>query len=218
MLLQHGKFLYGNVYLPNLTPVLILRPYMLFGLVLTEMEVGIRFLEIMQTEFEPASQGHNQGDCLLDMPSLFNNNICVVLEFENSSVHIEFQGARLRCRATRVIPDKHECLHFAQLHEAWDTTVTFSNVAGHLHDTNFLQFSPCSYVMRQCIFMTSQLHLSQIECETMVLNAAWQLQTTMRCQLLGRRQIAILLSGHPVTALSCRASEPCLSLTLSGAK
>jgi len=31
--LQHGKVLNGNVYLPNVTPVLILRRYMLFGLV-----------------------------------------------------------------------------------------------------------------------------------------------------------------------------------------
>jgi len=57
--LKHGKFLNGNVYLPNVTPVLILRRYMLFGLDLAEMEVGVKFLEIVQAEFDPASRGHN---------------------------------------------------------------------------------------------------------------------------------------------------------------
>jgi len=52
--LQHGKLFNGNVSLPNPTPVLILRRYMLFGLVPTEMEVGVKFLEILQAEFEPA--------------------------------------------------------------------------------------------------------------------------------------------------------------------
>jgi len=57
--LQHGKFLNGNVYLPKVTPVLIWRRYMLFGLVPAEMEVGVKFLEIFQGEFEPASRGRN---------------------------------------------------------------------------------------------------------------------------------------------------------------
>jgi len=35
-------------------PVLILRHYMLFGLVLAEMEVEVKYLEILQTEFECA--------------------------------------------------------------------------------------------------------------------------------------------------------------------
>ena len=35
-------------------PVLILHCCMLFGLVLAEMEVGVKFLEILQAEFEPA--------------------------------------------------------------------------------------------------------------------------------------------------------------------
>jgi len=43
-----------NVPLPNVTPVLILRPYMLFGLVPEEMEVVFKFCEILQAEFEPA--------------------------------------------------------------------------------------------------------------------------------------------------------------------
>ena len=52
--LQHGKALNGNVSLPNVTPMLILRRYMLFGLVPADMEVGVKFLEILQAEFEPA--------------------------------------------------------------------------------------------------------------------------------------------------------------------
>ena len=43
------------MYLPNVTPVLSLRRYMLFGLVSSEIEVGVKFLEILQAEFEPAS-------------------------------------------------------------------------------------------------------------------------------------------------------------------
>jgi len=57
--LQHGKFLKWNVYLANVTPVLILRRYMLFGLVPAEMEVGVKFLEIIQAEFKPSPQGRN---------------------------------------------------------------------------------------------------------------------------------------------------------------
>ena len=53
--LQHGKFLNGNVYLPSITPVLILWCYMLFGLVLVEMEVWVKFLEVLLAEFELAS-------------------------------------------------------------------------------------------------------------------------------------------------------------------
>jgi len=41
--LQHNKFLNGNVYLPNATLVHILRHYVLFGLVLEEMEVEVKF-------------------------------------------------------------------------------------------------------------------------------------------------------------------------------
>ena len=53
--LQHAKFLNGNVYLPNVTPMLILRHYMLFGLATAEMKVGVQFLEILQAEFKLAS-------------------------------------------------------------------------------------------------------------------------------------------------------------------
>jgi len=35
-------------------PVLILRRYVLFGLVPAEMEVGVKYLEILQAEFETA--------------------------------------------------------------------------------------------------------------------------------------------------------------------
>jgi len=44
--------------------------------------------------------------------------------------------------------------------------------------------------MRQCIFMTIQLHLSHtiVECQNKFLNAAWQLQTTARRRLLGQRK------------------------------
>ena len=57
--LKREKILYGNVYLPNVTPVRILRRYMLFGFVPAAMEVGVKFLENFQAELEPASQGCN---------------------------------------------------------------------------------------------------------------------------------------------------------------
>ena len=52
--LQHRKILNGNVSLTNVTPVLISRRYVLFGLVPAEMEVGVKYLEILQAEFESA--------------------------------------------------------------------------------------------------------------------------------------------------------------------
>jgi len=127
--LQHGKVLNGNVYLPNVTPVLILRRYMLFGLVPEEMRVGVKFLEVLQAKARPASQGFNQGNCLVGMPSPFDNNICAFLAFEKSMVHIEFQGSRLHRRAARLIPDEHECIHFAQLRASWNTTMAFCTPA-----------------------------------------------------------------------------------------
>ena len=145
-------------------------------------------------------------DCLVGMLSTFSNNICAVLAFENSMVHIEFQAGRLHRRTTRLIPDKHECIQFAQLHAAWDTAVAFCK------STSFLQcgctpawykFSavlpPWSSVMRWCIFMAVQLHLSHthVKCEIKLLNAAWQLQATVRYRLLGQRKIVTLRSGHP---------------------
>jgi len=35
---------------PFVTPVLVLRRYVLFGLVSAEMEVGVKYLEILQAE------------------------------------------------------------------------------------------------------------------------------------------------------------------------
>jgi len=52
--LQHRTCLNGNVSLLNVTTVLILRRYMLFGLVPAEMEVGVKYLEILHAEFESA--------------------------------------------------------------------------------------------------------------------------------------------------------------------
>jgi len=52
--LQHRTFLNGNVSLSNVTTVLILRRYMLFALVPAEMEVGVKYLEILLAEFESA--------------------------------------------------------------------------------------------------------------------------------------------------------------------
>jgi len=40
--LQHRKILNGNVSLLNVTTVLVLRRYVLFGLVPAEMEVGVK--------------------------------------------------------------------------------------------------------------------------------------------------------------------------------
>jgi len=52
--LHHGKFLNGNVSLPNVMPLLLLRRYMVFCLVPAEMEVRVKFLEFLQAEYEPA--------------------------------------------------------------------------------------------------------------------------------------------------------------------
>ena len=45
----------------NVTPVLILRRYVLFGLVPAEMEAKVKYLEMLQAEFESACniQGRN---------------------------------------------------------------------------------------------------------------------------------------------------------------
>jgi len=60
--LQHGKVLKGNVSLPNVMPVLILRRYILIVLVLAKMEAEVKFLGILQAEFEPA---YNHSGALL---------------------------------------------------------------------------------------------------------------------------------------------------------
>ena len=53
-MLYNRKFLNGNVSLSNVTPVLILRCYMLFDILPAEMGVGVKYLEILQAEFKPA--------------------------------------------------------------------------------------------------------------------------------------------------------------------
>jgi len=148
------------------------------------------------------------------MPSPFNNNICGVVAFESSVVHVEFQGNRLHRRAARPLPNKHECVHFE-----WLSVIrrAFCNVAVHLNDTHFSTvLPPYSSVMRRCVFTAIQLHLSHtlLECETKFLNAAWQLQATIRCRLLSQRKIVTLLSAIPMATLSCLISGPCRSLTL----
>ena len=40
--------------LPSATPVMILRRYILLGLLPADIDVGVKFLEILQAEFEPA--------------------------------------------------------------------------------------------------------------------------------------------------------------------
>ena len=63
--LQHGKFLNGNMFLPCVTLVPILRRFKFFGLVPEDMEVRVKFLEILQAEpnssLHTNIQGHNQG-------------------------------------------------------------------------------------------------------------------------------------------------------------
>jgi len=105
---------------------------MLFGLVSAEMDVRVKFLENFQAEFELASQGRNYCDCLVSMPSPFSSNISALLAFENSLVHIEFYGSRRHRRVARLIPDEHECIHFAQLHSTWDTAMAFCNSTSFL--------------------------------------------------------------------------------------
>jgi len=52
--LQHREISNGIVSYSNVTPVLISRCYVLFGLVPAEMEVGVKYLEILLVEFESA--------------------------------------------------------------------------------------------------------------------------------------------------------------------
>ena len=54
--------------------------------------------------------GAQPGGCLIGMPSPFN--VCDCLAFENSMVHIEFQDSWLHGKAARLIPEKHEHIHF----------------------------------------------------------------------------------------------------------
>jgi len=45
----------------KVTPVLVLRRYMLFGLVPAEMEVGVKYLEILQAEIDSACKHSGTG-------------------------------------------------------------------------------------------------------------------------------------------------------------
>ena len=74
--------------------MLILHRYMLFGLVPEEMRVGVKFLEVLQAKARPSSQGFNQGNCLVGMPSRFDINICAFLAFEKRMVHIPHRISR----------------------------------------------------------------------------------------------------------------------------
>jgi len=58
--------------------VLILPRYILFGLVPAEIEVGVKFLEILQAEFEPAYKhsGVQLVGQLVGMPSPFTKGLC----------------------------------------------------------------------------------------------------------------------------------------------
>jgi len=66
------------------------------------------------------------------MPCPFSNNICDGIAFENSMVHIDFQGSWLHRKVARLIPDEHECIQFALLHAAWDTAMAFCNSVSFL--------------------------------------------------------------------------------------
>jgi len=70
----------------NVAPVLIFRRYMLFGLVLAEMEFRVKYLEILQAEFESTCKhsGAQLGVSLVSMPSPFNNDICALVAFDRA--------------------------------------------------------------------------------------------------------------------------------------
>jgi len=102
------------------------------------MRVGVKFLEVLQAKARPASEGFNQDNCLVGMPSPFDNNICAFLAFEKSMVHIEFPVSRLHRKAARLIPDEHESIHFAQLRASWNTTMAFCNLTSFLYTSMIL--------------------------------------------------------------------------------
>jgi len=82
------QFLKGNVSLSNVTPVLILRCYMLFGLVPAVMKVRIKYLEILQqAKFESACKhlGAQLGGLFSrHAKSLYINNICALVAFDRA--------------------------------------------------------------------------------------------------------------------------------------
>jgi len=174
--LQHGKFFNGNVYIPNLTPVRIFRRYMLFGLVPEGVGVGLAFLKFCRPNWSLHLRDATRGIVYSTCQVPLTITSVPFLAFENSMVHIEFQGSRLHRRAARLIPDEHEYIHFAQLRASWNTAMAFCDLTSFLqcgrtpHDTNF-QHTPtmffCDATMYR-LFMTIQMHLSHtlVECET----------------------------------------------------
>jgi len=144
--------------LSNVTPVLVLQRYMLFGIVPAEMKVGVKYLEILQAEFKSACK--HSGAQLVGLFSRhaksFKNNICAIVTFDT-------------------------------VHAACDTSLAFSNSmsllqCGHTPAYFSTVLLLCYSVMRQCIFMKNQLHLSHtvVECANKFSNTTWQLQTTIR--------------------------------------
>jgi len=126
-------FFNENVSLPNVTPVLILRCYMLFGL---GPALGLSFFKFaghIETAYKHSGAQLGRLFSQHAVPSHFDNNICDVLAFESSIVQIDFQGSQLHRRGDRLIPDKYECIQFAQLHAAWETAMAFCD------STSFLQ-------------------------------------------------------------------------------
>jgi len=59
-MLYNRTFLNGIVSLSNITPVLILCRYVLFGLVPSELEVRVKYLEILQAKFKSVCK-HSQA-------------------------------------------------------------------------------------------------------------------------------------------------------------
>ena len=121
----------------------------------------------LQTEFEPASNimlvGTQLGGLFSRHAKPLSNNICAVLAFENSMVNIEFWGSRLHRRAARIIPDEHaHTLHSSTQRgiPLWLSVIwrAFCNVAVHLHDTNFLQYS------RRVLLWCDDIYLWRFNC------------------------------------------------------
>jgi len=70
--------------------------------------------------------------------------------------------------------------------------------------------------MQRSIFIKIQLHLSRtiVECENKFLNAAWQLQTTIRRRLLGQRKSSFAFWPSQWRYSAALIPEPRLLLTL----
>jgi len=104
-------------------------------------------------------------------------------------VHIEFQGIASWHIAEQLalIPDSRAaCLNSRWMHTLFTTPRSVGYRYGFLQcgcTPAWYLFSTvlpsCSSVMRLCIFMTIQMHVSHthVECETKFLNMAWQTAT-----------------------------------------